>query len=210
MSFDRRADVFKTSVPVMYLEQGNSRKANFTMATAGRAPRPEFQWQLVAALRRWATSLSPAEINTPVISVSGIEYTPRQVLDEIERDTEIAKEFIAGLSSLHEWMISANPDSSVIDLIEASVVFPARDSRSISHEIGTMAGIIFRDIEGRGEDSQLQLADLRKEVGGIQRVFDWAIGWLAKEDKIAITLSDGKFRISLKRRRAVAKASSAA
>lgn len=167
------------------------------MRTVRHGVRPDFKGDLVIALHRWATSLPPGEVNGPVISVSGVEYTPRQILDEIDLDTDFAKEFIAGLSSLHEWMTSAIPESSVIDLIEASVVSPERDASSIQHEIGTMAGYIYNALRLKGE---LSLAELRKEVGGIQRTFDWAVGWLAKETKIAITLSDGEFRVCLRER----------
>jgi hypothetical protein len=37
------------------------------------------------------------------------------------------------------------------------------------------------------QQSELPLARLKKAAKGKPRVFDWAIGWLTREDKIVIT-----------------------
>jgi hypothetical protein len=39
----------------------------------------------------------------------------------------------------------------------------------------------------------LSLAKFKKEVKGKTPVFDWAIGWLAREDKIVITREKRSF-----------------
>jgi hypothetical protein len=44
----------------------------------------------------------------------------------------------------------------------------------------------------------LSLAKLKKGVNGKTPVFDWAIGWLAREDKIVITREKRSFRVRLK------------
>jgi Winged helix-turn-helix domain (DUF2582) len=51
-------------------------------------------------------------------------------------------------------------------------------------EIGTAAGSIWHALDGK---NTLTLAQLKREVKGTSPLFDWAIGWLAREDKIAIT-----------------------
>lgn len=45
--------------------------------------------------------------------------------------------------------------------------------------------------------SALSLAQLKKEVKGNSPLFDWAIGWLAREDKIAITREKRSIRVRL-------------
>ncbi len=62
-------------------------------------------------------------------------------------------------------------------------------------EIGSTAGIIWHDLNDRGE---LSLAKLKKAVNGKTPVFDWAIGWLAREDKLVITSERRAFHIQLK------------
>ena len=62
-------------------------------------------------------------------------------------------------------------------------------------EIGTAAGEIWHALNEKGE---LSLAQLKKEVKGKSPLFDWAIGWLAREDKIVITREKRGFRVQLK------------
>lgn len=64
-----------------------------------------------------------------------------------------------------------------------------------------MAGAIWQALNTKGESS---LSRLRKEAKGKPPVFDWAIGWLAREDKIAITPEKRSFRIRLRETRASA------
>jgi hypothetical protein len=65
----------------------------------------------------------------------------------------------------------------------------------MQEEIGSTAGIIWHTLSDSGE---LSLAKLKKEVNGKSPVFDWAIGWLAREDKIVITREKRSFRVGLK------------
>lgn len=71
-------------------------------------------------------------------------------------------------------------------------------------EIGKTAGAIWDALNTRGEQS---LKDLRKAVKGKEPTFDWAIGWLAREDQIVITPEKRSFRVRLKHQ--LAKATSA-
>lgn len=65
----------------------------------------------------------------------------------------------------------------------------------MQQEIGSTAGAIWEALHGHGE---LSVAGLRRAVKGKAPFFDWAIGWLAREDKIIITPDKRSFRISLK------------
>jgi len=62
-------------------------------------------------------------------------------------------------------------------------------------DIGQMAGAVWHALNTRGE---LSLARLKKEVNASGPLFDWAIGWLAREDKIVITSKKSSFTIRLK------------
>ena len=65
----------------------------------------------------------------------------------------------------------------------------------MQEEIGITAGAIWQALNTLGD---LSLARLKKEVKGKTPVFDWAIGWLAREDKIVITREKRSFRVRLK------------
>ena len=60
-------------------------------------------------------------------------------------------------------------------------------------EFGKLAGEICHAL-----NSKLSLAQLKKDVKGKTPVFDWAIGWLAREDKIVITPEKRGFLVQLK------------
>ncbi len=65
----------------------------------------------------------------------------------------------------------------------------------MNEEIGTMAGAIWRALDVNGETT---LAKLKKELKATSPVFDWAIGWLAREDKIELTMENRTARVCLK------------
>ena len=65
----------------------------------------------------------------------------------------------------------------------------------MSEEIGTTAGAIWQTLEAHGE---MTMAQLKKEVKAKSPLFDWAIGWLAREDKIMMTVEKRSVRICLK------------
>lgn len=65
----------------------------------------------------------------------------------------------------------------------------------MNEEIGITAGAIWHVLETKGE---LSLAQLKKAVKDTTSVFDWAVGWLAREDKIDIIPEKRSYRIRLK------------
>ena len=65
----------------------------------------------------------------------------------------------------------------------------------MQEEIGTVAGAIWQALSGSGACA---LPKLRKTIDCDAPVFDWAIGWLAREDKIAIRREKRSFLIQLK------------
>ena len=65
----------------------------------------------------------------------------------------------------------------------------------MEEEIGITAGMIWHALNAKGE---LSLAQLKKEVNAKSPLFDWAIGWLAREGKIVITGEKRSFRVALK------------
>jgi hypothetical protein len=62
-------------------------------------------------------------------------------------------------------------------------------------EIGTMAGAIWQVLEAKGE---ITLAKLKQELSAKSPLFDWAVGWLAREDKIVLTFEKRTLRVRLK------------
>ena len=54
----------------------------------------------------------------------------------------------------------------------------------MNERIGRVAGSIWRTLEANGP---MTLTMLKKEIEAEPSLFDWAIGWLAREDKIELT-----------------------
>jgi hypothetical protein len=71
----------------------------------------------------------------------------------------------------------------------------------MQEEIGKTAGAIWAVLNTKGE---LSLSELKKAVKGKEPTFDWAIGWLAREDQIEIRTAKRSFRIRLKQAQASA------
>jgi hypothetical protein len=65
----------------------------------------------------------------------------------------------------------------------------------MNEEIGTMAGVIWQTLEAKGE---MTLAKLKNDLKAKSPLFDWAIGWLAREDKIMLTTNERSTRVCLK------------
>jgi hypothetical protein len=59
-------------------------------------------------------------------------------------------------------------------------------------EIGVIAGAIWQALDGNGGYT---LPKLREKIDCKAPVFDWAIGWLAREGKIAITPAKRSFLV---------------
>jgi hypothetical protein len=64
----------------------------------------------------------------------------------------------------------------------------------MQEEIGTTAGAIWQALNTKGE---LSLPSLKQQVEARSPVFDWAIGWLAREDKVVITRHEKGYRVRL-------------
>lgn len=62
-------------------------------------------------------------------------------------------------------------------------------------QIGTVAGEIWRVLESNGE---MQIGQLKERVKAEPPLFHWAVGWLAREDKVVVTAGKRSFRIRLK------------
>jgi len=65
----------------------------------------------------------------------------------------------------------------------------------MNEEIGTMAGEIWKALEANGETA---ISKLKKDLQASSPLFDWAIGWLAREDKIMLSAEGRTTRVSLK------------
>ena len=65
----------------------------------------------------------------------------------------------------------------------------------MNKEIGAVAGAIWHALNENGE---MTLTKLKKEVKAEGPLFDWAIGWLAREDKIILTAEKRSTRVCLK------------
>ena len=61
-------------------------------------------------------------------------------------------------------------------------------------EIGTTAGAIWQALNNNGE---LSLPSLKQQVAAKSPVFDWALGWLAREDKVVISRQQRSYRVRL-------------
>lgn len=62
-------------------------------------------------------------------------------------------------------------------------------------QIGTTAGAIWHALEAKGE---LSVPELKRAVQSKSPMFDWAIGWLAREDKIEFSNEKRVYRVRLK------------
>lgn len=72
---------------------------------------------------------------------------------------------------------------------------PANPKGGYMHEeIGATAGAIWKILHNEGE---LSLSQLKKHTNAKPPVFDWAIGWLARENKIAFTKQQRSIRVRL-------------
>lgn len=66
----------------------------------------------------------------------------------------------------------------------------------MSEEIGAAAGQVWQALQENGE---LSLAELKKATGLTTPLLDWAVGWLAREDKLEFVRDKrGSVRLHLK------------
>jgi hypothetical protein len=62
-------------------------------------------------------------------------------------------------------------------------------------QVGTVAGEVWRLLEQSGP---LSLAQLKKKLNGSSELLGFAVGWLAREDKLEILAEKKSFRVQLK------------
>jgi len=65
----------------------------------------------------------------------------------------------------------------------------------LTQEIGLMAGKVWHTLETKGE---MSLAALKKTLGTRELTADWAIGWLAREDKLVLRKERNTVKVSLR------------
>lgn len=63
------------------------------------------------------------------------------------------------------------------------------------HQVGETAGQVWQLLSTEGPQTLVQL---KKKLNGTSELLDFAIGWLAREDKIEITPDKKTVRIQLK------------
>jgi hypothetical protein len=54
--------------------------------------------------------------------VSGVSYSPLQILEEVQRETEFGQEFLAGLYEVNQRLGGTRHGSSILALIRASTL----------------------------------------------------------------------------------------
>ena len=68
-------------------------------------------------------------------------------------------------------------------------------SKEIKAEIGETAGQVWRLLESDGPQT---LAQIKKKLGAKSGSTEYALGWLAREEKIELTPEKRTYRVSLK------------
>ncbi len=65
----------------------------------------------------------------------------------------------------------------------------------INTKVGEAAGQVWRALENDGPQT---VAQLRTKVNGASEILNFALGWLAREEKIEITQDKKSFKVTLK------------
>lgn len=96
-----------------------------------------------------------------------------------------------GLGSALAFLISPR---AIEDSTEGSLSTNGSKGGYMQEEIGTTAGAIWNVLHTKGE---LTLSQLKKQTKSEAPLFDWAIGWLARENKIAFKQAKRTVRVRL-------------
>jgi hypothetical protein len=75
--------------------------------------------------------------------------------------------------------------------------FPLQEGETMQHEIGTAAGKVFRFLD-KNKGTPLPVSKLRAGADVKGPLFDQAIGWLAREEKLRFERKRNGVMISLK------------
>lgn len=65
-----------------------------------------------------------------------------------------------------------------------------------THSIGTVAGKVWQTLNTKGE---MSMTALKKALGSKDASVDWAIGWLAREGKLAFHKEKNVIKVGLKK-----------
>lgn len=65
----------------------------------------------------------------------------------------------------------------------------------MTESVGNIAGKVWHLLEDQGPQT---LAQLKKKLGGSGEVVGFALGWLAREDKVDIMQEKKSFKVALK------------
>jgi hypothetical protein len=65
----------------------------------------------------------------------------------------------------------------------------------MTQEIGVMAGKVWQTLDTKGE---MSLAALKKSLGTRELTADWAIGWLARENKLVLRKERNTVKVALR------------
>jgi hypothetical protein len=65
----------------------------------------------------------------------------------------------------------------------------------LKDQVGLTAGMVWEQLSEGGPQT---LAQLKKRVNGQSELVNFAIGWLAREDKVAIIADKKNFRVELR------------
>src|SRR5260370_24369877 len=100
------------------------------MAKSSRDDGARLKKDIRDALRLWFRSLPAHVVESKCVCASGVEYSPLEILNAVEKETELGKDFIAGLCVVHRRMRKKKPNASVITLLHISIVFAAEAGAS--------------------------------------------------------------------------------
>ena len=93
-----------------------------TYVIRGTARIPETtKTEFTRAIADWVKSIPKTEARTPSVYVSGVGYSPLQILKEVEEETEFGQEFLAGLYAVNRRMGAANKGASIVELIHGCI-----------------------------------------------------------------------------------------
>jgi hypothetical protein len=88
-------------------------KGSSTVSTAAKA-------EITLAISAWVGSLPKSEARKPSVFVNGASYSPLQILEEVQRETEFGQEFLAGLCEVNQRLGGTRHGSSILALIHGS------------------------------------------------------------------------------------------
>ena len=108
-------DVLTTRPLNSHLDMTGVLKGSSTVSTAAKA-------EITRAISEWVRSLPKSEARKPSVIVSGVSYSPLQILEEVQRETEFGQEFLAGLFEVNKRLGGTRHGSSILALIRASTL----------------------------------------------------------------------------------------